>query len=73
VRDGALRDELEAAARRWIAYGLVRAGTRAPRPAEDNPHHVPGSPRPWARVADIGQALPLFRDAEVTPEATTIC
>ncbi|MEU3787133.1 hypothetical protein [Streptomyces sp900129855] len=35
LRDGALRDELEAAARRRIAYGLFRAGLIGPGPGQD--------------------------------------
>ncbi|MFI5799791.1 hypothetical protein [Streptomyces sp. NPDC051677] len=35
LRDGALRDELEAAARRRITYGLFRAGLIGPGPGQD--------------------------------------
>ncbi|MEV6784417.1 hypothetical protein [Streptomyces sp. NPDC051098] len=42
LRDGALRDALEAAARRRIAYGLYRAGLVGPRPSRLHP----GSRRP---------------------------
>ncbi|MGW1274752.1 hypothetical protein ACWD5A_39925, partial [Streptomyces sp. NPDC002491] len=42
LRDGALRDELEAAARRRITYGLYRAGLTGPAP-----HRLlPREPRP---------------------------
>ncbi|MFI1507157.1 hypothetical protein [Streptomyces sp. NPDC020597] len=42
LRDGALRDELEAAARRRITYGLYRAGLTGPAP-----HRLPPrAPRP---------------------------
>ncbi|MFD9393328.1 hypothetical protein ACFWBB_22185 [Streptomyces sp. NPDC060000] len=37
LRDGALRDELEAAARRRIAYGLFRAGLSGPGPGRIGP------------------------------------
>ncbi|MGW0586094.1 hypothetical protein ACWD25_61970, partial [Streptomyces sp. NPDC002920] len=50
LRDGALRDALEAASRRRITYGLFRAGLAGPgpvqRPAEfRRPDHVRSHPR----------------------------
>ncbi|MEH0514432.1 hypothetical protein QA942_16040 [Streptomyces sp. B21-106] len=42
LRDGALREELEAAARRRITYGLYRAGLTGPAPARVPPRE----PRP---------------------------
>ncbi|WP_407839854.1 hypothetical protein ACE1OC_31580 [Streptomyces sp. DSM 116496] len=44
LRDGPLRDELEAAALRRVAYGLFRAGLAAP--AADSAHAGYRSPRP---------------------------
>ncbi|WP_030296102.1 hypothetical protein [Streptomyces katrae] len=43
LRDGALRDELEAAARQRITYGLFRAGLTGPGPGRIRPG--PGRPR----------------------------
>ncbi|MER7696016.1 hypothetical protein [Streptomyces sp. NPDC096095] len=43
--DGPLRDELEAAARRRVAYGLFRSGLLGPGPAGHRPH-----PRPPRRT-----------------------
>ncbi|KOU61508.1 hypothetical protein ADK57_27520 [Streptomyces sp. MMG1533] len=45
LRDGALRDELEAAAQRRITYGLFRAGLVGPGPGRIRP----GLPRPRGR------------------------
>ncbi|WP_062641933.1 hypothetical protein [Streptomyces maremycinicus] len=47
LRDGALRDELEAAARRRITYGLFRAGLIGPGPGQDRrrPVHMRAHPR----------------------------
>ncbi|MFF1444865.1 hypothetical protein [Streptomyces sp. NPDC058295] len=47
LRDGALRDELEAAARRRITYGLFRAGLIGPGPGQDRrrPGHMRAHPR----------------------------
>ncbi|MEU3620368.1 hypothetical protein ABZ725_50130 [Streptomyces sp. NPDC006872] len=52
LRDGALRDELEAAARRRITYGLFRAGLATPgprrvglRPSADRPRGHRSHPR----------------------------
>ncbi|MET7656287.1 MULTISPECIES: hypothetical protein [unclassified Streptomyces] len=50
LRDGALRDELEAAARRRITYGLFRAGLAGPgpgrvRPGPSRPTHHRSHPR----------------------------
>lgn len=44
LRDGALRDELEAAAQRRITYGLYRSGLSSPSPERD------GRPRPPHRT-----------------------
>ncbi|MFD9322884.1 hypothetical protein ACFWDQ_35425 [Streptomyces sp. NPDC060053] len=47
LRDGALRDELEAAAQRRITYGLFRAGLIGPGPGQDRrrPGHMRAHPR----------------------------
>ncbi|WP_327185164.1 hypothetical protein [Streptomyces sp. NBC_01334] len=47
LRDGALRDELEAAAQRRITYGLFRAGLIGPGPGRDRrrPGHMRAHPR----------------------------
>ncbi|MFH0173189.1 hypothetical protein [Streptomyces cacaoi] len=47
LRDGALRDELEAAAQRRITYGLFRAGLISPGPGQDRrrPGHMRAHPR----------------------------
>jgi hypothetical protein len=39
LRDGALREELETAAQRRVAYGLFRAGLAGERPAPDRRRH----------------------------------
>lgn len=44
LRGGALRDELEAAAERRVAYGLFRAGMVGPGPRSGR--DLPGDPRP---------------------------
>lgn len=44
LRGGALRDELEAAAERRIAYGLFRTGMAGPGPRSGR--NLPGDPRP---------------------------
>jgi hypothetical protein len=51
LRDGALRDELEAAARRRITYGLFRAGLIGPGPGQDRrrPRHLRAHPRHGVR------------------------
>ncbi|MER8182361.1 hypothetical protein [Kitasatospora sp. NPDC094015] len=50
LRDGALRDELEAAARQRITYGLYRAGLALPGPGRDRPdRHCPGLRRSHGR------------------------
>lgn len=51
LRDGALRDELEAAARRRVAYGLFRAGLvgSGPGRAPGRPPHPRSHPRRAAR------------------------
>lgn len=54
LRDGDLRDELETAARRRVAYGLFRAGLAelgpAPgRPARSPTSYLPGPPAPRVR------------------------
>ncbi|MFJ9022809.1 hypothetical protein ACIRPU_22970 [Streptomyces sp. NPDC102259] len=51
LRDGALRDELEAAAQRRITYGLFRAGLIGPGPGQDRrrPGHIRAHPRHGAR------------------------
>ncbi|KOG11403.1 hypothetical protein [Streptomyces viridochromogenes] len=57
LRDGALRDELEAAARQRITYGLFRAGLIGPGPGRvryderDRPRSRPRSRRAHARHA----------------------
>lgn len=45
LRDGALRDELEAAARRRITYGLFRAGLAGPGPGRVRHDERAGRPR----------------------------
>ncbi|WP_314218931.1 hypothetical protein [Streptomyces zaehneri] len=47
LRDGALRDELEAAAKARITYGLFRAGLIGPGPGQDRrrPGHMRAHPR----------------------------
>ncbi|MDC2959891.1 hypothetical protein PO587_36250 [Streptomyces gilvifuscus] len=45
LRDGPLREELEAAAQRRIAYGLFRNGLAGPAPGRV----LPGTPRPSSR------------------------
>ena len=55
LRDGALRDELQAAARRRLTYGLFRAGLTGPGPGRiryderDRPREQRGHPRHAAR------------------------
>ncbi|GHE38764.1 hypothetical protein CP980_31235 [Streptomyces vinaceus] len=49
LRDGALRDELEAAARRRIAYGLFRADLTGPRPRPRPGDLLPGIRPPRQR------------------------
>ncbi|MFF7209636.1 hypothetical protein ACFZAU_03745 [Streptomyces sp. NPDC008238] len=60
LRDGPLRDELEAAAQRRIAYGLFRAGLAGPAPGrvpprgrlpEPAPRSRPGRPNPRHRTS----------------------
>ncbi|MEU2453090.1 hypothetical protein ABZ605_23790 [Streptomyces sp. NPDC012765] len=52
LRAGALRDELEAAAERRIAYGLFRSGLAGPAPGRVRPgEHRPRSHRPHPRQA----------------------
>ncbi|MET7324191.1 hypothetical protein [Streptomyces sp. NPDC005549] len=52
LRDGALRDDLEAAARRRIAYGMFRAGLDEPAPGRVSPdRHRPRTGRSRPRHA----------------------
>ena len=57
LRNGALRDELEAAARRRITYGLFRAGLAGPGPGRRRP----GSPSPRRPFALAPRDPPLTR------------
>jgi len=55
LRDGPLRDELEAAASRRVAYGLFRAGLIGPGPRRLPPKVLrPGDRRPHPRQAAFG-------------------
>jgi hypothetical protein len=52
LRNGPLRDALEAAARRRITYGLFRAGLAEPSPRSPNPYRRPRDGRSRSRHAN---------------------
>ncbi|MFI2303345.1 hypothetical protein ACH5AL_31580 [Actinacidiphila glaucinigra] len=60
LRDGPLRDELEAAAQRRIAYGLFRAGLAGPAPGRVPPRAYPPALRTRPRR---GRPDPRYRTA----------
>lgn len=67
LRGGALRDELEAAAQRRLAYGLFRAGLADPGPRTGRPY--PGLPYP--RTGRPYSGLPHPRPGKIRPRHTT--